>query len=34
VQRRNGSDVTLGLREAFAPLHAALLVAARRVLPR
>jgi hypothetical protein len=34
VQRRNGSDVPLGLREAFAPLHATLLVAARRVLPR
>jgi hypothetical protein len=33
VQRRNGSDVPLGLREAFAPLPAALLVAARRVLP-
>src|SRR6266496_4316081 len=34
VQRRNDSDVPLGLRDAFAPLHAALLVAARRVLPR
>src|SRR6266536_165843 len=34
VQRRNGSHGPLGLREAFAPLDAALLVAARRVLPR
>src|SRR5207247_4283177 len=34
VQRRNGSHGPLGLREAFAPLHAALPVAARRVLPR
>src|SRR5437899_7362293 len=33
VQRRNGSHRPLGLREAFAPLDAALLVAARRVLP-
>jgi hypothetical protein len=33
VQRRNRSHVPVGLREAFAPLHAALLVAARRVLP-
>src|SRR2546430_6229825 len=33
VQRRNGSHGPLGLREAFAPLDAALLVAARRVLP-
>src|SRR6266581_7820812 len=30
VQRRNGSHGPLGLREAFAPLDAALLVAARR----
>ena len=34
VQRRNGSHGPLGLLEAFAPLDAALLVAARRVLPR
>ena len=34
VQRRNGSHGPLGLRKAFAPLDAALLVAARRVLPR
>jgi len=34
VQRRNGSHGPFGLREAFAPLDAALLVAARRVLPR
>jgi hypothetical protein len=34
VRRRNGSDVSLGSREAFAPLHAALLVASHRVLPR
>ena len=34
VQRRNSSHSPLDLREAFAPLDAALLVAARRVLPR
>jgi hypothetical protein len=34
VKRRNDSDVQVGLREGFAPLHAALLVAARRVLPQ
>src|SRR6185369_13808991 len=34
VQRRNGSHEPLNSREAFAPLDAALLVAARRVLPR
>src|SRR5258708_7063141 len=33
VQRRNGSHGPLDLQEAFAPLDAALLVAARRVLP-
>jgi hypothetical protein len=32
--QRNGSHGPLGLWEAFAPLDAALLVAARRVLPR
>ena len=34
VQRRNASHRPLGLQESFAPLDAALLVAARRVLPR
>jgi len=34
VQRRNGPHGPIGLREAFAPLDAALLVAARGVLPR
>jgi len=34
AQRRNGLHRPLGLQEAFAPPDAALLVAARRVLPR
>jgi len=34
VQRRNGSHGPRIMRQVFAPLDAALLVAARRVLPR
>jgi hypothetical protein len=34
VQRRNAPHGPIGLREAFAPLDTALLVAARGVLPR
>src|SRR6185369_2166786 len=33
VQRRDGSNVPIGLREALAPLNAALLVAARPLHP-